>query len=91
MERVAYVLAGAVAMASLITALFFLKFWQRTRDSFFLLFSAAFAIDALAHLAMAFVRVSDTTEPIYFLPRLVTFALIFVAIVRKNASSNRRP
>ncbi len=90
MEHVADVLAGAAAMASLAVALFFLKFWRRTRDSFFLLFAAAFAIDAVARVALSVVEVSDTAEPIYFLPRLVMFALIVIAIVNKNAPGKGR-
>jgi len=85
MGHVADVLAGAAAMASLSVALFLLKFWRRTRDSLFLLFAGAFAIDALARLALSMVHVSDAAEPIYFLPRLVMFALIAIAIVNKNA------
>ncbi|MCK1462967.1 DUF5985 family protein [Bradyrhizobium sp. 2] len=79
------VLTGAIAMAGGVAALFFLKFWRRTNDTFFLLFAAAFAIDAFGRFLLAVVQVSDTTEPIYFLPRLVMFALIALAIVRKNA------
>jgi hypothetical protein len=85
MEHLASVLTGATAMASLAVALFFLKFWRRTRDSFFVLFAAAFAIDAIARLALGIIHVSDTAEPMYFLPRLVTFGLIAVAIIKKNA------
>jgi Family of unknown function (DUF5985) len=73
-------------MAGIVAALFFLKFWRRTEDSFFLLFAAAFAIDAVGRFVLAIVQVSDIAEPIYFLPRLVMFGLIAVAIVRKNAS-----
>jgi len=36
---------GAIAMADLIAALFFLRFWKKTRDRFFLFFSAAFMVD----------------------------------------------
>ncbi|MGE5159722.1 MAG: DUF5985 family protein [Gemmatimonas sp.] len=85
MEHVADVLAGAAAMASLAVALFFLKFWRRTHDSLFLLFAAAFAVEAAARVALSVVQVSDTAEPIYYLPRLVTFALIAIAVVNKNA------
>lgn len=83
--ELASVLAGATAMASLAVALFFLKFWRRTRDSFFLLFAAAFGIDAIARLVLGIVEISDAAEPMYFLPRLVTFGLIAIAIVKKNA------
>jgi len=90
MEHVADILVGAETMASLAVALFFLKFWRRTRDSLFLLFAAAFTVDAVARLAVSLVQVSDTAEPIYFLPRLVMFALIAIAIVKKNAPGKDR-
>lgn len=82
------VLAGATAMADLVAALFFLKFWQRTRDSFFLPFAAAFAIDAIGRFVQALVRGTDIAEPLYFLPRLAMFGLIAIAIIKKNAPSN---
>jgi len=88
MTHLADTLSGAAAMASLAVALFFLKFWRRTGDSFFLLFAAAFAIDAISRLALGIGQVSDTAEPIYFLPRLVMFGLIAIAIVGKNAPRN---
>ncbi|MBU6463466.1 MAG: hypothetical protein KGR71_12835 [Proteobacteria bacterium] len=81
-------LSGAAAMASLAIALFFLKFWRRTRDRFFLLFATAFAIDAASRLAFGVIQVSDTAEPVYFLPRLVMFGLIAIAIIGKNAPCN---
>jgi len=90
MEHIADVLAGAAAMVSFAVALFFLKFWRRTRDSLFLLFAAAFAIDATARLALSLVQVSDTAEPVYFLPRLIMFTFIAVAIVNKNTLGKNR-
>lgn len=83
--HLADVLSGAASMASLAVALFFLKFWRRTRDTFFLIFAAAFAIDAISRFALGVSQVSDTTEPMYFLPRLVMFGLIVAAIIGKNA------
>jgi len=79
-------LSGAAAMAAV--ALFFLKFGRRTRDMFFLLFAAAFTIDAISRFALGISRVSDTAEPIYFLPRLVMFGLIAIAIIGKNTPRN---
>jgi hypothetical protein len=84
-EHVASILSGAVAMASLVAALFFLKFWRRTRDEFFLFFAAAFAIDAVTRFVLPTLRISDEAEPVYYLPRLLTFILILIAIIRKNA------
>ncbi|MGJ4912948.1 DUF5985 family protein [Bradyrhizobium sp. HKCCYLRH2060] len=84
MAHLGPVLGGSVATCSLVVALFFLKFWRRTGDRFFLLFSAAFAVDSASRFLLAAVAVSDTTEPMYYLPRLVTFGLILTAIVQKN-------
>jgi hypothetical protein len=80
----ALVLSGAVAMASFVATLFFLRFWRQTRDSFFLLFAIAFGIDAASRFLLALIQVSDETEPLYYLPRLITFALIILAIIQKN-------
>jgi hypothetical protein len=85
MEHVVGILAGAVATASLAVALFFLKFWRRTRDTFFLLFAAAFAIDAIARFALGMVQISNSAEPMYLVPRLVMFGLIAMAIIKRNA------
>lgn len=79
------ILEGAVSMASLIAALFFLRFWTRTRDSFYLLFSIAFAIDAVSRFVLVASPVADKpAEPFYYLPRLVMFALIIAAVIQKN-------
>jgi hypothetical protein len=78
------VLMGAVAMASLVAALFFLRFWRQTRDGFFLLFSIAFGLDAATRLALGLTQVSNEAEPLFFVARLVTFGLILLAIVQKN-------
>jgi Family of unknown function (DUF5985) len=83
-QHMASVLMGAVAMASLVATLFFVKFWRHTRDNFFLLFAAAFGIDAAGRLALGAVQISNETEPAAYLPRLVTFGLIVIAIVQKN-------
>jgi uncharacterized membrane protein HdeD (DUF308 family) len=83
------VLMGAVAMASFVAALFFLRFWRQTRDVFFLLFAVAFGLDAASRIALAVSQVSEETEPLFYLARLFMFGLILVAIVQKNRPSRR--
>ena len=83
MDTLRSMLAGAVSMGSLIAALFFLRFWLRTRDVFFLLFSAAFAIYAGNQLMLGWLGASEF-EPLYYLPRLATFGLIVLAVINKN-------
>ena len=78
------VLAGAAAMAAFVAMLFFLKYWRRTRDSFFLFFALAFGIDSVSRFVVGMASISDETEPLYYLPRLVSFGLIIAAIVIKN-------
>ena len=84
------VLAGAAAMAAFIAMLFFLKYWQRTRDSFFLFFALAFGIDAASRFVLGVASISDEAEPLYYLPRLVSFGLIIVAIVIKNRPGSQQ-
>ncbi len=77
-------LMGAVAMASFVATLFFLRFWTQTRDPLFLFFSSAFALDTLSRVALAMSHPSDELEPFYYLARLVMLGLIIAAIVQKN-------
>ena len=80
---------GAIAMASLMAALFFLKFWRDTGDRFFALFSLAFALDAATRLALGLSDVSAEYEPLFYLARLLTFVLILIAIIDKNRSGRQ--
>lgn len=90
MSNLVPVLNGAVAMASLVALLFFLRFWRQTRDSLFLFFATAFGLDAVVRVLLGASHVSEETEPFYYLARFVTFALIIVAIIRKNWSKRPR-
>lgn len=84
MDSVPAVLMGAVAMASAVAALYFLRYWRQTHDNFFLLFGIAFAVDSVARFALGFGQFSEETEPIIYLARLLTFGLIILAIIQKN-------
>jgi hypothetical protein len=78
------VMLGAAAMASLVAALFFLRFWRQSRDILFLWFSIAFAIDAATRLLLGLSHISDEHRPFFYLARLATFFIIIVAIAQKN-------
>ena len=75
---------GAVAMASFVATLFFLRFWSETRDPLFLFFATAFALDSITRVALAVGHPGDELEPFYYLARLVTFGLIIAGIIYKN-------
>lgn len=75
---------GFFACAALIAALFFLRFWRRSGDGLFLGFCVAFVLMAANNFAPVFLRSLDDQEPAVFLFRLAAFAVIIVAIGRKN-------
>ncbi len=83
------VLMGAVAMASFVAMLFFLRFWRQTHDSFFLLFALAFGVDAATRFLLGLMHLSQEAEPLFYVARLLTFALIIAAIIQKNRPGRR--
>ncbi len=84
MNAILPMLQGAVAMASLTVALFFIRFWKQTKDQFFLLFGIAFAIDALTRVIISVTAIPNENEPFFYFARLVSFFIIILAIVQKN-------
>jgi hypothetical protein len=84
-------LLGAVAMASLVAAAFFWRFWRQTHDRFFLLFAAAFLLEAINRTTLAAIgSVTEEQEPLFYLVRLFSFVLILVAIIDKNLRGGKR-
>jgi uncharacterized membrane protein HdeD (DUF308 family) len=84
MSNLGPVLNGAVAMASFVATLFFLRFWRQTQDSFFLFFAFAFGVDAVIRVIIGLGQFSEETEPLIYLARAVSFASIIIAVIRKN-------
>lgn len=79
---------GVLTMGFTVAGLFFLKFWQKTRDRLFAGFSLAFFVLALNQLAFVFVdERSEARTGLYFV-RLVAFSMILWAIVDKNRASS---
>ena len=75
---------GAIAMASFAAGLVFARFYRRTRDRLFAYFAAAFWIDAFSRVFEVGLRVSEIGTDVVYAARIVSFALIVVAIVDKN-------
>ena len=80
-------LLGAIAMANLIIGLFFLRFWKKTRDRFFLFFAVAFILEGVNRVLLGLNQASSENEPVLYLVRLLSFVLILIAIVDKNRIS----
>lgn len=83
-------LLGAVAMACFVACLFFLSFWRKTKDRFFLFFSLSFFIEAIGRVILGSGHYTDETEPLIYLVRVIAFLLILFAIVDKNSKLGKR-
>ena len=74
-------------MGCLVAALFFLKFWRRSRDVLFVYFATAFAILAANWALLAFFDPAHEVRTVYYTIRLAAFLLILVAIWHKNRAA----
>ena len=83
MSPLVSLLAGAVSLASLVVALFFLRFWRTARDPFFLYFAASFALECCSRAAAVFLQLSDNNPALYGV-RVIAYGLIILAIWQKN-------
>lgn len=77
-------LLGMTAMAFAASGLFFLKFWRKTGDRFFLPFALSFWTLAIDRLVLTFIDRNSEIAPMTYLIRLVAFALILIAVYYKN-------
>ena len=77
-------IAGAIAMASFVIALFFLRFWRNSRDRFFLYFALSFGIEGVHRIVSALSYDDNEDSPLHYLVRLLAYGLILWAILEKN-------
>lgn len=77
-------LSGAVAFGFFVCALFFLRFWRRTRDQLFPAFALAFALLGTGQTVLALANIPTEERGSIYLIRLAAFALILLAILWKN-------
>lgn len=82
-------LSGMVTMGFVACAVFFLRFWHRTRDRLFLAFGAAFFLFALNQTLVALSGYPREDQSIFYLLRLAGFALLVGAIIAKNTTGRR--
>jgi peptidoglycan/LPS O-acetylase OafA/YrhL len=82
-------MSGALTLGFVLAALFFLRFWRRTRDRLFLAFAIAFALLALNQALAQWLGAADERVGYTYLLRVVGFVLILAAIVDKNVSRGR--
>lgn len=76
--------SGMITMGFVIAGLFFLRFWQRTRDALFAVFAVAFWLFALNQGLVVFLALEREEQSWIYLLRVAGFGLIIVAIILKN-------
>jgi hypothetical protein len=82
-------MSGALTLGFVVAALFFLRFWRRTRDRLFLAFATAFVLLALNQALAQWLGAADERVGYTYLLRVIGFVLILAAIVDKNVSRGR--
>lgn len=81
-------LAGAIAMASIVIGLFFLRFWRSARDRFFLYFALSFFIEGGHRVYSSLGNIVREDTANHYLIRLLAYGLILWAILEKNWPRN---
>jgi hypothetical protein len=77
-------LSGILIAEYATIALFFARFWSKSRDRLFLMFAGAFSVLAVQRIAIALTQENlEQQAPLYLL-RLAAFVVIIVAIVDRN-------
>jgi small-conductance mechanosensitive channel len=76
--------SGLITMGFLVSGLFFLRFWARTRDLLFAAFAAAFWLLAANQALLALTDIPAEEKSWMYLLRLAAFTVIIIAIALKN-------
>lgn len=76
--------SGLITAGFLISGLFFVSFWVKSRDILFLTFAAAFALLATAQALLVLGGIDREDQSWLYLLRLAAFGLIIFGIVMKN-------
>jgi hypothetical protein len=82
-----YFFWGALAVASWLAGVFFLRFWRTSRDRLFLFFVAAFWLMTANWLALAITGAAAESRHAVYLLRLAAFVTLIIGIVDKNRRS----
>lgn len=77
-------IGGLLTAGFAVAALFFLRFWKRTGDGLFLTFAGAFVLLTVNQALPVLLGIPSEDQGYVYLLRLAGFALIILAILRKN-------
>jgi len=77
-------LQGATTMGCVALAVFFLRFWRRSHDRLFAIFSLAFLVFAINRALIVVLGPQAEDMVVLYAIRAAAFGLIFLAILDKN-------
>ena len=81
--------SGLITMGFIVSGIFFLRYWTRTRDALFAAFAVAFWLLAANQALLVIARDTLEERSWLYLLRLGAFVLILVAVVAKNRRYGR--
>jgi hypothetical protein len=84
MSQAIVLMQGMCAAIAMAIGLFFLSFWQRSRDRLFLYFAIAFWLMSSSWALLGLIAPDADNRPYVYGLRLVAFLLVIVAIIDKN-------
>ena len=77
-------MSGMITATFAVCALFFIRFWSRTKDILFAGFAVTFFLLALGQTLTSVLDLAPEERTGIYLMRLAAFLILIVAIVRKN-------
>ena len=80
-------LQGAITLACFAIGIKFLKYWRLSRDRFFVWFAIAFWMFGTGWILRVFLPDIGEHGYLVFVPRVLGFVLILIAILDKNRRS----
>ncbi len=83
-------LSGCLMFAFFVAGAFFWRFWRRTGDRFFLIFTGAWILLGVERLVLGLLNEPEQLNPGIYFVRLAAFLLIIAAIIDKNRAPARR-
>jgi hypothetical protein len=85
------ILSGAIMMAYFVAGLFFIRFWQQTKDRLFVMFALAFWLLCVNYLLQppALDQGYEVATRHYAI-RFVAFLIILLGIIDKNYARRKR-
>ena len=82
--------SGVTSAGFLVAAIFFARYWSRSREPLLGVFAAAFALISLNNAIIGLADIPREEQSLVYLVRLSAFVLIIIGIIWTNLRSRSR-